>query len=53
MICEECGCLVDPEMQQVHSDWHDKLITKDDLTYSALANPNRVRLDTIIKTQDC
>ena len=54
MTCEECGSLVDPDeaMLQKHADWHEEVITKKDLTYSALANPNRTRLDNII-AQDC
>jgi hypothetical protein len=47
ITCEECGCLVDPseEMLQRHSDWHDELVTKEDLTSSALANRHRTKLN--------
>lgn len=44
LTCEECGCLVDPEAVQVHQDWHEKLVSKDELTHSALANPDRTKL---------
>jgi hypothetical protein len=43
IICEECGCPVDPDSLQLHSDWHDKLLTKSDLVTDKLANPNRIR----------
>lgn len=52
LTCEECGCLVDPESTKIHEDWHEDLVSKKDLTYSALANPRRTKLDEII-IQDC
>lgn len=55
MTCEECGSLVDPsdEMLKRHADWHEKLVTKDDLTHSALADPRRSRLLGDISILDC
>jgi transcription initiation factor TFIIIB Brf1 subunit/transcription initiation factor TFIIB len=45
LTCEECGCLVDPEATDVHADWHEKLVKKNELTSSALANRHRTKLD--------
>lgn len=44
LTCEDCGCLVDPELVDKHQDFHDKLVSKDDLTHSAVANPKRTKL---------
>lgn len=50
IICEVCGCPVDPDSLQLHSDWHDDLLTKSGLKRE-LANPKRTRYETHI--QDC
>lgn len=48
MICEACGCPVDPEFLEIHSDWHDDLIKR-----SELADQSRtIRAGEIIIT-DC
>jgi len=45
ITCDTCGCLVDPEMLQEHSDWHDELVKRSDLpSCGSVANPDRVRV---------
>lgn len=56
ITCDTCGCLVDPEMTQQHSDWHDDLVTKSGLRANSLANPNRTKVNEPwpgIFVQDC
>lgn len=31
VICEACGCAVASDSLQLHSDWHDDLVTKTEL----------------------
>lgn len=52
IICDTCGCPVDSESLQLHSDWHDDLLTRSGLK-KELANPNRVKYDPQIHVQDC
>lgn len=47
LTCEECGCLVDPEATEIHETFHANLVSKDDLTSSALANRGRTKLSDI------
>lgn len=45
IVCDGCGSVVHPEMLQVHSDWHDTLLTVKPLTESGpLANPDRTQV---------
>lgn len=53
IICEACGCPVDPDFLQVHSDWHDDLLTRSELHRNQLANPNRTRNLPETTVQDC
>jgi hypothetical protein len=52
LTCETCGCLVDPEMTEIHQNWHEDLVKKSDLNKGCVANPRRTKLDEII-AQDC
>jgi hypothetical protein len=51
LTCEECGCLVDPELTEKHQDFHEDLVTKSGLNRAALANPNRTTWESHV--QDC
>lgn len=51
LTCEECGCLVDPEMTETHQDWHESLVK-----IASVANPNRTQINEPwpgIFVQDC
>lgn len=52
IICEACGCPVDPDFLQVHSDWHDDLLKTSDLRRE-LANPKRTQVDESPNIQNC
>ena len=51
LTCEECGCLVDPDLTERHQDFHTDLVTKSEPNRTALANPNRTTWET--RVQDC
>ena len=53
IICDTCGCPVDSESLQLHSDWHDDLLTKSELRRNQLANPKRTQLDDSPNIQNC
>lgn len=50
LICEVCGCPVASDSLQLHSDWHDDLLTASALK-KELANPHRTQFQTFV--QDC
>lgn len=44
IICDTCGCPVDSESLQLHSDWHDSLVTVQLLGETQpVANPDRIQ----------
>lgn len=47
IICEVCGCPVDPDSLQLHSDWHDSLmfVPTFQLFNGRVANPDRTKVD--------
>lgn len=55
LACDECGAVVDPEMTQVHLDWHADLVKISNLAEGGpVANPNRIRVDENgISYQEC
>lgn len=53
LTCEECGCLVDPDMTETHQNWHDSLVK---ITKDSVANPKRTQINEPwpgIFAQDC
>ena len=47
VICEECGAVVHPDALQIHSDWHEDLVTKTELRKAKaqqVANGERTQL---------
>ncbi len=53
LICETCGCLVDPELTEVHQNWHEDLLKRGDLAQGGeVANPKRTKIDDI-SIPDC
>jgi len=45
LVCDACGCPVDFESLQLHSDWHDALVDMDMVRaeIKKLANPDRTQ----------
>lgn len=40
LTCEDCGCLVDPELTDRHQEFHDSLVK---INHGPVANPNRTK----------
>lgn len=45
LVCEDCGCLVEPDLADTHQEFHDDLLLKSELNQGSVANPNRTRVD--------
>ncbi len=45
IVCDACGCAVEPTKLQLHSDWHDSLAVVKPLPedQEPVANPNRTQ----------
>lgn len=54
IVCDACGCAVEPTKLQLHSDWHDSLVVVKPLPedQDPVANPNRTQWGELF-IQDC